>query len=246
MAVHFQRELGIFGSKISIARQKGTAVPEALAVDVMVAAILLSRNRRTASESEQTEELSETEPTSSTQMGCILHNFPRSTLVRLLKSRFCGVNVPLLMFRSTEEAKLLEKALIASADNIDEEEKLSRITALETMSARSDPVGLPFHSGLSAAICLSIAEEPPADDVDPNENITPDAIGEHDNKKRASVLAHADSKKAAAFAAAEAHAKAEMAEESNRLKERQAQLEGFWSQSTCLTMVRGEFPSRIV
>lgn len=160
----------------------------------------------------------------------------------LKKSRFPWISMPLLMFRSTEEAKLLEKALIASADTIDEEEKVSRITALETMSARSEPVGLPFHSSLSAAICLSITEEPPVDVVDPFENLASDTFGEHDNKKRASVLAHGDSKKAAAFAAADAHAKAEMNEESNRLKERRAQLEGFWSQSTCLTMVRGDFP----
>lgn len=153
----------------------------------------------------------------------------------------------LLLYRSTEEAKLLEKALIASADTIDEEEKLSRITALETMSARSEPVGLPFHSGLSAAICLSTTEEPSANVVDPSEILASDAIGEPDNKMRSSVLlARGDSKKATAIAAAEAHAKAEMEEENSRQRERQDQLEGFWSQSTCLTRVRGEFPSHIV
>lgn len=83
MYVHLQRELGVFGLKISTARQKGTAIPEALAVDVMVAAILLSRNRRIASKSEETEEHSETKQVGSTQMGCILHNFPRLVLAWL-------------------------------------------------------------------------------------------------------------------------------------------------------------------
>ncbi|KAE9110780.1 hypothetical protein PF010_g11049 [Phytophthora fragariae] len=79
-----ERELGAFGLKISALRQKNTVLPDTLTVDIVAKAISLCRR-----ETPTTRPLDDV-PTSSVGR-CMLHNFPRTL----------------------DEAKLLEKAILA-------------------------------------------------------------------------------------------------------------------------------------
>ncbi|KAG6623509.1 cmgc dyrk protein kinase [Phytophthora cinnamomi] len=80
-----ERELGAFGFKISALRQKNTALPDTMAVDIVAKAISLCRR-------EATTPLDDTvNPPPNLVGGCVLHNFPRTL----------------------DEAKLLEKVILA-------------------------------------------------------------------------------------------------------------------------------------
>ncbi|KAI9993065.1 hypothetical protein PInf_015122 [Phytophthora infestans] len=78
-----ERELGLFGPKITALRLKNAPLPDSLAVEIIAKAVSLCR--REASESPLDDTLS------SALSGCMLHNYPRTV----------------------DEAKLLEKSILA-------------------------------------------------------------------------------------------------------------------------------------
>ncbi|KAF4041891.1 Calponin homology domain-containing protein 2 [Phytophthora infestans] len=78
-----ERELGVFGPKITALRLKNAPLPDSLAVEIIAKAVSLCR--REASESPLDDTLS------SALSGCMLHNYPRTV----------------------DEAKLLEKSILA-------------------------------------------------------------------------------------------------------------------------------------
>ncbi|KAL4128583.1 hypothetical protein PRIC2_007567 [Phytophthora ramorum] len=100
-----ERELGAFGLKVSSFRQKNTALPDAMVVDIVAKAVSLCRREASAPPPEDTLDVS-----SSALAGCMLHNFPRTL----------------------DEAKLLEKAILA-----------------DTPTDGSDPASTPSQEGSS-------------------------------------------------------------------------------------------------
>ncbi|ETK83349.1 hypothetical protein L915_11404 [Phytophthora nicotianae] len=78
-----ERELGVFGPKITALRQKNLPIPDTLAVEIIANAVSLCRREAVAYSLE--------DAASTVPNGCMLHNFPRTV----------------------DEAKMLEKAILA-------------------------------------------------------------------------------------------------------------------------------------
>ncbi|KAJ0395359.1 hypothetical protein P43SY_000939 [Pythium insidiosum] len=112
-----ERTLGAFGPRLSALRQKSTPVPDAQVVEIVIAVMQLAkRSDNSAEEPSERNENETARPAPRAWAGYLLHNFPRTL----------------------EEAKCLEKALVATLD-IEEDAKTQRLAALEAALANDEP-----------------------------------------------------------------------------------------------------------
>ncbi|GAB9463472.1 hypothetical protein Gpo141_00000930 [Globisporangium polare] len=122
-----ERDFGALGIKASGLRQKSTALPEALVVEIVSKYIQLMQSVFATQERE-----SEEQSIGNSSTGFVLHNFPRSL----------------------EEAKLFERALIANIS--DEENRTSKLAAFESLlkGESSDSV---YVSRVDATVIITAA-----------------------------------------------------------------------------------------
>ncbi|KAG7398085.1 hypothetical protein PHYBOEH_011719 [Phytophthora boehmeriae] len=186
-----ERELGAFGVKISSLRQKNAVLPDALIIEIIAKTISLFRREASALSSES--------GTLSSTGGCILHNFPRTV----------------------DEAKLLEKAILADIP-AEESEPSKESPALEDDSETPEELATP--AVVSAWDCvISISADQ-------------DLLGhapEADNPLQASDSAPVlvNNPSSAKLLPAEAQRKLDE-EQKARNDEQRACLEDYWGQTT--------------
>lgn len=227
MLVRWQRELGAIGAKVNALKQKNSVLPETLVAE-MVAKYLSFLPRREL----QIESESEGQPEDIVN-GCILHNFPRCALACVrarahTRLRSARPHTPVFshVFRSLEEAKLFERALIAQIS--DEESRALKLAALESESASGESSDSAFVSQVDTIV--NITPVPVPEVAEEATSWPPTASGLGNQESRHSLLV--TEKKSP-----EAQAKAEQEQEALRRKEARAQLEDFWRRTSRYTKV---------
>ncbi|POM65102.1 Hypothetical protein PHPALM_19242, partial [Phytophthora palmivora] len=186
------RGLGAFGMKISSLRQKNTQLPDAMAVEIVAKAVSLCRREASAFSNE---DLSNVPPN-----GCMLHNFPRTL----------------------DEAKLLEKTILADLPTEDGEQN--------SQESHEGSSGIPEESTVHAivtawdcVVSISPDQSPFLEKVNADDHASDSSSSISDKRKPSSSK----------MVSAESQRKLALDEEQRvRHEEQKANLEVYWSQST--------------
>ncbi|KAF1777244.1 P-loop containing nucleoside triphosphate hydrolase [Phytophthora cactorum] len=189
-----ERELSAFGPKITSLRQKSTPLPDSLTVEIVAKVVSLCRREALVS---SLEDASNRPPN-----GCMLHNFPRTL----------------------DEAKLLEKAILADLPS--EEIDPNNAPNHEGSTALPEETSVPvIVSAWGCVISISLDELPVVDPKDADKTLQ--------GSDSSSTLVDKPTLSSSKIISAENQRKLALEEEQRvRNEEQRANLEAHWSQTT--------------